>query len=331
MTQEHRFKQFMISLSGVESVDALLKPGSFVGKQRADYLLANRRVVLELKTLKVDPSAKMEAELSQHRDRSDFPLIPGPVELPKILRHLPDGDQINQRIYRNISRSVETAVRSAETQISDTEEIFNLPNPVGLLVLLNENIDALDPQVVVRRTRELLTRERTNGSVHTSIDFVWLLFEGHSIQTVDGSTARPSILLEGPTAHNFNWFIPEFNQIQIAWSVFNNTPLRHTSIEQIADMPFRSTKSDRETPREKLKRQEIWERHYNASPYLRHLNDSDVLDHGTKVHQLLLPYFLKDGPHIPMDQLEPLFIKWSDFLQESRHRGLNLRHLQDRL
>jgi hypothetical protein len=331
VTLENRFKQLMASLSGVESVDALLPPGSFVGKQRADYLVANRRVVLELKTLKVDPSAKIEAELSQHRNRNDFPLIYGSVELPKILRHLPDGDKINQRIYRNISRSVETAVRGAETQISDTEEIFNLLKPVGLLVLLNESIDVLDPKVVVRKTSELLTRERTDGSMHTSIDFVWLLFEGHAIETIDGSTARPSILLEGPTANSFDWFIPEFNQIQIAWSAFNNTPLRHASVEQIADMPFRLTKSDHATPPEKLKRQEIWERHYNASPYLRHFNDSDVLDHGTKVYQLLLPYFLKDSPRIPMEQLEPLFIKWSDFLQESRRRGLNLRHLQDRL
>jgi hypothetical protein len=331
VTLENRFKQFMASLSGVESVDALLPPGSFVGKQRADYLVANRRVVLELKTLKVDPSAKIEAELSQHRNRDDFPLIYGSVELPKILRHLPDSDQINQRIYRNISRSVETAVRGAETQISDTEEIFNLLKPVGLLVLLNESIDVLDPKVVVRKTSELLTRERTDGSMHTSIDFVWLLFEGHAIETIDSATARPSILLEGPTANSFDWFIPEFNQIQIAWSVFNNTPLRHASVEQIADMPFRSTKSDHATPPEKLKQQEIWECRYNASPYLRHFNDSDVIDHGTKVYQLLLPYFLKDGPRIPMEQLEPLFIKWSDFLQESRHRELNLRHLQDRL
>jgi hypothetical protein len=331
VTLENRFKQFMASLSGVESVDALLPPGSFVGKQRADYLVVNRRVVLELKTLKVDPSAKIEAELSQHRNRDDFPLIYGSVELPKILRHLPDGDQINQRIYRNISRSVETAVRGAETQISDTEEIFNLLKPVGLLVLLNESIDVLDPKVVIRKTSELLTRERTDGSMHTSIDFVWLLFEGHAIETIDSATACPSILLEGPTANSFDWFIPEFNQIQIAWSVFNNTPLRHASVEQIADMPFRSTKSDHATPPEKLKRQEIWECHYNASPYLRHFNDSDVIDHGTKVYRLLLPYFLKDGPRIPMEQLEPLFIKWSDFLQESRHRGLNLRHLQDRL
>ena len=331
VTLESRFKQFMASLSGVEPIDALLPPGSFENKHRADYLWADRRVVMELKTLKVDPSAKVEAELSQHQDRNDFPLIYGTVELPKILRHLPDGDQINQRIYRNISRSVETAVRSAETQISDTEEIFSLLKPVGLLVLLNESIDVLDPQVVVRRTSELLTRERTDGSRYTSIDFVWLLFESHATQAPDGSMARPSILLEGPTACKFDWFIPAFNWLQTSWSAFNNTPLRHASIEKIADISFRSAKPDNPIPPDRQTRQEQWERRYQMTPYLRSLSDDKVLEHGTQLVQLLTPYFLKDGPRVPMERLEPLFVKWSNFLQESRHRGLNLRHLQNKL
>lgn len=325
MTLENRFKQFMASIHGVESVDTLLPPGSFEHKERADYLCANRRIVVELKTLKVDPSPKIDATLSQHRDRTDFPVFYGQVELSKILQHLPDGDQINQRIYRNISRSIEGAVRKAVTQISDTEEIFNLSNPAGLLVLLNENTDVLYPHAVAHRVSELLTRQQTDGSMRTSIDFVWLLFESHAMQTSDGSAYRPSIILEGPTANRFSWFMPEFSKIQNLWSVFNNTPLRHAHIESIADIPFRPTKSDQVTPPEKLTRQEIWERHYNASPYLRHLNDNEVLNHGTKIYQLILPYFLKDGPRLPMEQLEPLLVKMNDFLQESRHRGLDLR------
>lgn len=331
VTLENRFKQFMASLSGVEPVDTLLPPGSFENKQRADYLLAGRRVIMELKTLKTDPSAKVETELSNHRDRGDFPLIYGSVELPKILRHLPDGDQINQRIYRNISRSVEKAVRSAEDQISDTEEIFNLRDIVGLLVLLNENIDVLDPQVVVRRTSELLNRERTDGSMHTSIDFVWLLFESHATKLPDGFLARPSVLLEGPTASSFDWFTPVFNWLQTSWSEFNNIPLRHASIERIAEIPFRSTKPDNAIPSDKLKRHEQWERLYEKAPYLRSLSDDEVLEHGSRVFQSLTPYFLKDGPRVPMEQLEPLFVRWSDFLQESRHRGLNLRQLQNKV
>lgn len=331
LTLENRFNQFMTSLSGVESVDKLIPSGSFQNKNRADYLLADRRVVIELKTLKVDPSAKVENELSQHRDRSDFPLIPGIVELPKILRHLPDGNQINQRIYRNISRSVEKAVRSAEEQISDTEEILNLRDTVGLLVLLNESIDVLDPQVVGRRTSELLSRKRTDGSMYTSIDFVWLLFESHATKLSDGSLARPSILLEGPTASSFDWFTPIFNWLQTSWSEFNNVPLRYASIEKLAEIPFRSAKPDKAIPPDKLKRHEQWEQLYEKAPYLRSLSDDEVFEHGSTVFQLLTPYFLKDGPRVPMEQLEPLFVKWSDFLQESRHRGLNIRHLQGKV
>ncbi len=165
MTLEDRFKQFFGSLPGIEPIDTLFPAGSFPNKRRADYLLAQRSIVIELKTLKNDTSAKVEKELTRHRNRSDFPLIYGSVEVSKVLRHLPDGEQINQKIYQDIARSVEDAVRSAETQITDTEEILSLTGNVGLLVLLNENIDVLSPHVVVRRTSELLCRRRTDNSV----------------------------------------------------------------------------------------------------------------------------------------------------------------------
>lgn len=140
---ENRFKRFLEAVPGVELIDEIVPSGALLGKHRADYLLSGRRVVVELKTLTTDTSPKAQRELDRHRNRDDYPIIPGAVELYKILRHLPDGDQINRRIYGKVTRSVEDALRTAEAQIRDTENIFALTDNVGLVVLLNECVDIL--------------------------------------------------------------------------------------------------------------------------------------------------------------------------------------------
>ncbi len=72
---------FFRSLSGAEAIDDTLPPGAFEGKQRADFLLDEGRIIVELKTLKTDTSAKVEAEIEKHRERDDFPLFYASAEL----------------------------------------------------------------------------------------------------------------------------------------------------------------------------------------------------------------------------------------------------------
>lgn len=41
--------------------------------------------------------------------------------------------------------------------------------------------------------------------------------------------------------------------------------------------------------------------------------------------------FVKGAPKTPMEQMEPLMIRWSHFLDEPEHRALDLRKLKDKL
>ncbi|MGB7439890.1 MAG: hypothetical protein WA919_02385 [Coleofasciculaceae cyanobacterium] len=106
---EDRFHSFMKSISFAESIDALLLDEQYKkrqkDKQRADYLLFDRKLILELKTLVKDPSSKVEEEIDKHRDREDFPLIVGQTDLQEVLKHLRDGEYINFRIRGKLSRS----------------------------------------------------------------------------------------------------------------------------------------------------------------------------------------------------------------------------------
>jgi len=327
---EDRFIQFLSSWPEAEKIDDIVPSGAFPGKKRADFLLSNRSIVVELKTLKTDMSPKVDKELDKHRNRDDFTLIYGPVELQKKMRHLPNQENINIRIYRNITRSIEDAVRSAERQVQDTKEILDIHDAIGLVVLLNEGIEVLSPDIAGRKVSELLCRERSDGSIGSSISFVWCLFESHIAEFEGHPSAFPCILLEGPNAESLGWFDALFSDLLNGWARYNNANLVHSNAEKITDLSYRNSQPEEPKDPLKLTRQEHWEQRYSANPYLRGIEDDDVLAHGAKVFSTLTPYFLKGGPRLPMHQLEPLFAAWSDFLQESRHRGLDLKGFHKR-
>jgi hypothetical protein len=239
------------------------------------------------------------------------------------LRHLPDQAQINKTIYRNITRSVEDALRSAEEQIGNTAKLFKLDGAVGLLVLLNEEVEILSPDVVSHRVGELLSRPRKDSA--STIDFVWMLFESHVT-----SGAHPCIVLEGPTADRFPWFGEAIGKLQELWARFNRSSLIRSDIERITDLVFRPSSPNNIQDPKSLTKQGLWVQRYKAEPHLRALSDDEVLAFGARVFKKLTPYFLQGCPRLPFEQLEPLWIEYSDFLQESRHRGLDLKHFHTR-
>ncbi|MFZ3089415.1 MAG: hypothetical protein WA240_02225 [Nitrospirota bacterium] len=237
---KNRFRLFLASTQGVEVIDDLISFGTYKNKQRADYLFADRRIVIELKTFMTDPSPKVEKELNKHESRDDYPVSYGKVELQEILQHLPDGEKINKRIYRKVTRSVKNAIRSAEDQIRDTKEIFALNESVGLLVLLNEDISVLAPEIVVHKASELLSRKNKATETEVPIDFVWLIVESHVSELPENTYAFPSVLLKGSRADALGWFTEPFERLQKAWAKFNNAPLVQSSIEKITELSFRT-------------------------------------------------------------------------------------------
>lgn len=316
---EERFHAFMRAI-GALSIDDLTRGTAIDGEKKADYLSADKRVVIEVKTLKTDSSPKVDREIDKHRDREDFPVIYGDVPVDKLLRHLPDGKQINARIFRNVTRSVEDALLSAEHQISSTRRILKLDDGPGILVLLNEGVDILDPHIVTYKLTELFNKHRRREG---RVDYVWMLFESH-VTAVD--KAHPCVVLDGPTAGHHAWFDPHIDNLQKSWARFNNAPLVRSNVARIVDLPFESARPPEDPVL--MKRYERWQRAYRARPYLRHLSDEALLERGARVFEALAPHFLKGGPRVPTKQLEPKMVAWSDFLTESGHRGLDLRRMK---
>ena len=327
---ERRFLSFLASLPGAESLDILLAGRRYSGERRADYLLFGRRVIVEVKSLETDTSPKVETEMERHRERNDFPLIYGEVELSKVLKHLPDGKEINERIFLRTTRSVEDATRSAEDQIENTARLLGLNEAVGVLVLLNQGVEILTPEVVASRVAMLMRRTNDDGSPRSPIAFSWLLFESHMVANGPAEKALPMIALQGPLASAFPWFDEHLTYLQIAWAQYNGHPLFHLESQQLSNLEITSTSSPtKPKPGDKITRQKLWEYQYEQRPYLRGLKDDAVLRRGKETIDKLTPYLLVGGPKASPEQIEPLVITWSDFLCEARYRGLDLRQMRE--
>lgn len=325
---ERRFLKFLAALPGAESLDLLLAGQDYVGERRADYLLFDRRLIVEVKSLETDTSSKVELEMEQHREREDFPLIYGEVDLQKILKHLPDGKEINDRIFLRTTRSIELATRSAEDQIENTARLLKIPEAVGIMVLLNQDIDIFSPEVVAARVGKLMQRTRTDGVSKSPIVVSCLIFESHTLTHGPVEKSYPIVLLEGTRARDYPWVSELLSYLQVAWGEFNGHRLIKSdarSLNDLASTP--SNNQDQHRPGDKVSRQQMWEINYREHPYLRPLSDGAVLEAGRHAVEALMPYFLAGGQKMNVKEIEPMMIAWSDFLCEARHRGLDLRHM----
>jgi hypothetical protein len=161
-----RFKTFLTQLPFAEAIDGLELPPEFDDSKRADFLIDNRKAIIELKSLESDPEHKIQTELKNHQDRDEYPLFYGELELSNILKHLPDGEEIQKKLLYKISRSIEQSFKKADKQICATKDIFSCPDSIGLLVLLNEDVSILSPEIISYRVSQLFAKTENDGSPH---------------------------------------------------------------------------------------------------------------------------------------------------------------------
>jgi hypothetical protein len=322
-----RFKRLMLQHLRAESIDALITPENDVeGLQRADYLLAGRSVIVEQKALETDPNEKIEAEVDRLSSRDDWPLFFGKVELSTITRQLPDGDEIMMRVFTKISRSVENAFKSADKQIRDTRQLLKMPpSTPGMLVLLNERIETIGPDVIKHRIGQLLHARNQDGSRrYPNVGLVMLFTEAHVLLDEDKKGGRaPVMTFEGPsatpklmeTAHNIvrAWAAAH------GWNVEQEDPAVLEAIER------RSNWEKALAPQ--MKRHEVWRLKYRSDRYLRELTDENLLAHGRRLIVVMTPHYLIGGVKLAPEALMKLTEGWTHFLEEAAIRGLDLKRL----
>lgn len=323
-----RFKAFLARLPFAEAIDDLELSSEFDDSKRADFLIDNRKAIIEIKSLESDPEHKIHTELKNHQDRDEYPLFYGELELSKILKHLPDGEEIQKKLLYKISRSIEQSFREADKQIRATKDILNCPDSIGLLVLLNEDISVLSPEIISYRVSQLLAKTEDDGSPHyRNITAVWFILENFSLKTQKGHKLFPSIVIDGPNAAGRPELTNILTNLQSNWAAFNGVPYVTGETKKIAGSDFIRLSELEKEHQYRMLRHELWRKQYRNKRYLNSLSDEVVLSHGARLLSFMTPHFLKDGHKLPFEQVAQFMEGWTHFLEEAKIRGLDLKKM----
>lgn len=327
---EGRFKVFLRDLEGAESIDDLELTPEQERANKGDYFFAGRTVIGELKALYEDTSSKVESILAPYRETPEWPVFFGEQDLNKILAHLPDGDKIRARVVGAITRLIEAVVEKANRQIRATKDTFGLPEAGGLLIILNDAVDVLSPDLIVYRVRRALNKRTPDGALRfPHVSAVLVIGAAHYTQMNPVLKGLPILLIPNvvPEAARVEEFVRELNE---KWAAFEGKPLIPIESEDIPKLGFRRFSEEAKEPRWPMKRHEYWSLLYRRRPYLRQLSEDELLEFGAKALEEVGARFIKGAPKTPMEEMEPIMIRWTHFLDEAHHRALDLRKLVEK-
>jgi hypothetical protein len=325
---EQRFLHYLSSLPNAENIDELDILKEKQENKKADYFVFNRNLIIELKTLKTDSKHKVDSEVDKHRDRDEFPVIYGNVDLQKILAHLPDGEKINAKIFEKVTRSIEQGFRSADKQIADTKDTFNVSQAIGLLVILNESIDVISPDVITWKVSQMLTKKANNGNVrYNNIVSVWIINESHFTYIENKIKGIPTIIVYGPNAQYVENIDNVFNFLQKEWANSNKLPIYFQDQKDIKDITFKSFLQEKSESSSLKPMHEIWRNDYKKNPYLRKMKKSELLIYGANLMSEMKPYFLKGEPKPSEAHYHKFGVISAHFIEEMSFRGLDWREI----
>ena len=194
MSLKDRFTSFMASGNYAESIDALTKVGHPQGRKKADYLACQRSVIIEQKSLDHDVDAKVRALLID-LVREHGLIAREPAKLADIidaLTKLPSGNPYVGRLHAILTQPIDDSLASADKQTHDTRLTFSLPKALGVVVVLNEDAQLVEPDYFQDKAWNMFRKELEPGKLRYPENQVAILIsEAHRDPSIDGEEVIP--------------------------------------------------------------------------------------------------------------------------------------------
>lgn len=221
-TLKQRFEAFIQTVDGFEDIDTLVKGRDLPGKNRADYLLHGRTVIVEQKSLEVDPAARPQNYADKLMARGRL-IAYGKVSTTMF------SDDLQREFVLDLGKNLDAIVAKADKQTADTRDIFWIPDALGVLVILNEKAGRLDPQVIHYTLANVFQKKAADGSLrYPANDGVILIPEAHAVDTPHGRRI-PLMRFTSPHGRGNERFLQFSDALFEAWSRFNGFPLIKTA------------------------------------------------------------------------------------------------------
>ena len=187
---ERRVIKFLEGRSSTESLDSAVFNQVNGSKAKADYLLGDRLIVAELKTLNASPKDRTEQRLNERFSKPDAPIVYGTVDVSQATKDLPDRDAISKMIVDMAGRAVRRHLLKANDQIGAIKARLGLPNAGGILILMNDAEAMIDASAIGYTLKNAF---ETNQGRYPHITNVWAIIESHRIALPGGRVGFPHL------------------------------------------------------------------------------------------------------------------------------------------
>lgn len=170
---ENNVKRFIVEHEKGISIDDIhhkfrMKDGQ--NRKMADYLIDNKKIILEMKSLFSDRVKNVNDKLNE-LVKTDSWLAKnwhGAIHLEELIKRHPDSKRFRNDImnfaYENIKTKV---VKEANKQINATKDVLDLNDSIGGLILLNDNVFSHESNYLSDEILYLLGAKR-----YSSVEFV---------------------------------------------------------------------------------------------------------------------------------------------------------------
>ena len=226
---KERFERFMSWGDFAESIDALTIADHIAGRKKADYLACKRTVIIEQKSTDHDVDGKVRALLGDCT-RQHGPLDCEHISLAAVIDavvRLPPGNPFKPRLRAILTQRIDDYLAEADKQTRDTRLTFSVPAAVGVVVVLNERAQLIEPDYFVDKAWDMLRKEVEPGILRYPHNQVAILIsEAHRIPSADGSEMIPvetvfsEAGLTNPAAEAFA------EELRRRWAEFNQAETR---------------------------------------------------------------------------------------------------------
>jgi len=318
---EKRVMEFLGRQPGAENIDRLPLTPAQRASEKADFLLEQRSIVCEVKALQTDTKEKIDRILEPVLQRPDAPVFYGEWEMEKVLKNLADGEAIRRKVFEATTSAVWNLFRKANEQIKTTKSTFGVPAAGGVLVLANDLVPILSPQVLVARVNELLGRKEPDGRIsYPEVEAVWILAETHVVDIGQGqeSVAAITIHREDDSAA-----VRCLDALQRPWAVAHGMPFVEMKQDLFSTLQFHEI--PKSPPPTHGPRDERWRLEYRRKPYLRHHSEAQLKEFFAKLMPAMTVGILKGAKPGQLQTASALMEQFAHFLEELRARGLDFR------
>lgn len=221
----NRFESFVRTIDGFESIDTLLQGTNLPKQKRADYLLHNRRIIVEQKVLEVDPKGRPQKFVEKLGRERGFVCM-GTLSTQYLFSRQPDPENLQRRLMLDLARTVDDAVAYADKQTAQTRRLLNIPDATGILLLLNQNATTLMPDVIDYALRNVFQKKQqgTDDLRYTANDGVILISEAQTVSVPGFPTSYPTAIYYSPKTTKREAVIAFGESLRRQWAAFNNAP-----------------------------------------------------------------------------------------------------------